>query len=74
MICVSDSGIGIPEEDQPRLFEPFHRAHNVNNIPGTGLGLPITKQAVELHGGDITVETGSGGTTFIIHLPLNRDS
>lgn len=73
VICVSDSGIGIPEEDQARLFEPFHRARNVNNIPGTGLGLPITKQAVELHGGSIGFETGSGGTTFIIHLPLNRE-
>lgn len=73
VICVSDSGIGIPEEDQPRLFEPFHRARNVNNIPGTGLGLPITKQAVELHGGDIRFETGEQGTTFIIQLPLNRE-
>ena len=74
VICVRDSGIGIPEADQARLFEPFHRARNVNNIPGTGLGLPITKQAVELHGGEITFETGEGGTTFIIYLPLNRDA
>lgn len=73
IICVSDSGIGIPEEDQARLFEPFHRAGNVNNIPGTGLGLPITKQAIELHGGNIAFETGRRGTTFIIHLPLNRE-
>jgi signal transduction histidine kinase len=73
LIRVQDSGIGIPEEDQPRLFEPFHRARNVNNIPGTGLGLPITKQAVELHDGDITFETGPSGTTFSIVLPLNRE-
>jgi two-component system sensor kinase FixL len=73
LIQVRDSGIGIPEEDQPRLFEPFHRARNVNNIPGTGLGLPITKQAVELHGGEIGFTTGEDGTTFSIYLPLNRE-
>jgi len=73
VITVKDCGIGIPEDDQPRLFEPFHRARNVNNIPGTGLGLPITKQAVELHGGDIRFETGSMGTTFMLHLPINHD-
>ncbi|MCD8482954.1 MAG: ATP-binding protein [Verrucomicrobia bacterium] len=42
-IVVQDQGIGIPEEDFPRLFEPFHRAGNVGTIRGTGLGLNITK-------------------------------
>ncbi|MCU0512631.1 MAG: ATP-binding protein [Anaerolineae bacterium] len=73
VIEVSDSGIGIPLEDQPRLFEPFHRARNASNIPGTGLGLPITRQAVELHRGSIHYTTGSSGTTFRIRLPLHQD-
>jgi signal transduction histidine kinase len=71
VIRVSDHGIGIPEEDIPRLFEPFHRAANVGKIHGTGLGLAIAKQAIELHGGRITVESAVGvGTTFTIYLPL----
>src|SRR5690606_21149926 len=49
VIVVQDSGIGIPEEDQKRLFEAFHRGHNVEHIAGTGLGLAIVKQSVELH-------------------------
>lgn len=73
VIEVSDKGIGIPPEDVPRLFEPFHRANNVEMLPGTGLGLPIAKQTVEQHSGHITVATELGhGTTFVIHLPLDN--
>jgi PAS domain S-box-containing protein len=50
IFCVRDQGIGIPPEDQARLFETFHRARNVNNIPGTGLGMAIVKKSVDLHG------------------------
>ena len=57
---IQDSGIGIPIEDQERLFESFHRAKNVGNIPGTGLGLAIVKRAVDLHGGKITVKSEMG--------------
>jgi PAS domain S-box-containing protein len=74
---VQDQGIGIPEADQAQLFEPFHRGRNVSNIPGTGLGLNIVKQFVELQGGHITVESQVGvGTTFTVILPLpsNPDS
>lgn len=74
-IClqVKDQGIGIPPEAQKRLFEPFQRAANVGEIPGTGLGLAIAKRSVELHGGQITVESQVGrGTTFTVTLPLNR--
>ncbi len=72
VIQVSDSGIGIPAEDQPRLFEPFHRASNVRSINGTGLGLAIVKQAVDAHNGHITFESSTEqGTTFIIRLPLS---
>ena len=70
IIKISDHGIGIPQEDLPRLFEPFNRASNVGGIPGTGLGLAIAKQAVDLHGGSITVASELGkGTTFTIILP-----
>jgi PAS domain S-box-containing protein len=68
---VTDSGIGIPEEDQKHLFEPFHRAANVGEVSGTGLGLTITQQAVELHGGTISCNSTIGvGTTFTISIPL----
>ncbi len=70
IIAVSDQGIGIPERDQPHLFEPFHRAKNARNIAGTGLGLAITKKAVETHGGEITFEsTHNQGTCFTIRIP-----
>jgi signal transduction histidine kinase len=71
IIEVQDSGIGIPEQDQPRLFESFHRASNVENRPGTGLGLAIVKKSVELHGGEIGFTSRIGaGTRFTVSLPL----
>ncbi|MFN8376348.1 MAG: PAS domain S-box protein [Anaerolineae bacterium] len=70
-LTVRDQGIGIPESDLSRLFEPFHRAANVGTISGTGLGLSITKQAVEAHGGTVDVQSEVGkGSTFTITLPL----
>jgi PAS domain S-box-containing protein len=72
---IKDSGIGIPIEDQQRLFEPFHRAKNVGTISGTGLGMAIVKKSVDLHGGQITVMSEVGvGTTFIVMMPLNYSS
>jgi PAS domain S-box-containing protein len=68
---IKDSGIGIPLEDQSRLFEPFHRATNVGTIQGTGLGLAIVKQCVDLHRGEITVDSVAGGTTFTVKLPFS---
>jgi PAS domain S-box-containing protein len=68
---VKDAGIGIPEADLKHLFEPFHRASNVGAISGTGLGLVITKEAIELHGGTITVDsTLDSGSTFEVVIPL----
>lgn len=67
-----DSGIGIPAADIEHIFEPFHRASNTANIPGMGLGMSIVKQAVDLHGGEITVESAIGtGTTFTVILPFS---
>lgn len=68
---VSDEGIGIPEKDLPRLFDPFHRAENVGSAQGTGLGLSIVRDYVELCGGAINVESVVGkGSTFTVQLPL----
>lgn len=68
---VADHGIGIPEADQARLFEAFHRGANVGDIPGTGLGLVIVKRCVDLHGGTITMQSSAHqGTTFTVRLPL----
>jgi signal transduction histidine kinase len=70
-IILSDSGIGIPREEIPRLFTEFFRASNVKHVIGTGLGLTIVKEIVDQHGGEIHVESEEGfGTTFIIHLPF----
>jgi signal transduction histidine kinase len=70
-IAIQDRGIGIPIEDQPRMFESFQRASNVENRPGTGLGLAIVKKAVELHGGEISLKSAPGaGTRFTVVLPL----
>ncbi|NEQ43529.1 MAG: PAS domain S-box protein [Leptolyngbya sp. SIOISBB] len=68
---VTDEGLGISQEDQRYLFEPFHRGNNVGNISGTGLGLMIAKQAVTAYQGKITCSSELGlGTTFIVTLPF----
>lgn len=67
---VSDLGIGIPADDIPKLFDTFHRASNVGQIPGTGLGLPIVKRALDTLGGRIEVfSTPNAGSRFVVHLP-----
>jgi PAS domain S-box-containing protein len=68
---IHDTGIGIPEEDLHRIFEPFHRGANIGQIGGTGMGLAITKKLVELHRGSIAVDSQVGaGTTVTLTLPL----
>ena len=70
-VSIQDHGIGIPEEEQQHLFTRFFRAHNAENIPGTGLGLNIVKRYVELMNGRIHFESTLGeGTTFHVHIPL----
>ena len=70
---VADTGLGIPAEEQARLFERFFRSSSAteNAISGTGLGLTITKAIVERHGGRIEIESAeNAGTTVRVHLPL----
>lgn len=70
-----DQGIGIPEDDLEKLFEDFHRAKNVGEIPGTGLGLAVVKRVVEVHGGTIDVNSRiNEGTVFSILLPIRKPS
>jgi signal transduction histidine kinase len=69
---VSDTGIGIPLQEQERLFSRFFRSSLAQEqaIPGSGLGLSIAHAIVEKHGGTMTVESEPGsGTTFRVHLP-----
>jgi signal transduction histidine kinase/DNA-binding NarL/FixJ family response regulator len=69
-LSVEDHGVGIAAEDQGRIFEPFGRAAEVRHYGGLGLGLYITRQLVEAHGGTIEVDSASGaGTTFRVELP-----
>ncbi|MEL7357959.1 MAG: PAS domain S-box protein [Cyanobacteria bacterium J06634_6] len=74
-LLVKDAGIGIPLEDQKRLFEPFQRGKNVRNVPGTGLGLMVVKKCVDLHQGEIVINSEVGvGTTCLVTLPLQLTS
>lgn len=71
VFTVSDRGIGIPEADQPRVFEIFHRGGNTGQISGTGLGLVIVKRCCELHRGTISLQSAEGcGSMFKVILPL----
>lgn len=68
-ICVTDQGMGIPAEDLPNIFERFHRAANSKGIPGSGIGLHMVRQIVEMHGGSVTVESRlKAGSRFTVRL------
>ncbi len=67
---ITDHGIGIPEPDIPKLFQFFQRASNVGTISGSGLGLAIVKRCVDLHGGNISLQSEVGrGTCVTVRLP-----
>jgi signal transduction histidine kinase len=71
VFVVRDQGMGIPQEDQKRLFTPFYRGKNASPIGGTGLGLIIVKHCVERHGGRIQIESQESiGTTVTVRMPL----
>jgi PAS domain S-box-containing protein len=69
-VQVEDLGIGIPDADRERVFEPFERGSNVGTIKGTGLGLSIVKRMTELLGGSVAVASGeTSGSCFLLVLP-----
>ncbi|HEY6438138.1 MAG TPA: sensor histidine kinase, partial [Ignavibacteriaceae bacterium] len=79
IIEVCDDGVGIPEDEQPKIFKDFYRAVNVKKIvtEGSGLGLSVVKRIVERHGGSVKVESPSRmattvhpGTCFSIRIPF----
>jgi signal transduction histidine kinase/ActR/RegA family two-component response regulator len=72
---VEDSGVGMPQHDLGRIFEPFEQARNADPQKGTGLGLTITRRFVELMGGTLLVESEVGrGSRFVVDLPLELAS
>jgi two-component system OmpR family sensor kinase len=72
-LTITDTGIGIPPEDLPHLFERFHRGRNSSPYPGNGLGLAIVKASVTAHKGSIQIESQVGqGTSVVIQLPLAK--
>jgi PAS domain S-box-containing protein len=72
VISVSDTGVGIPKKELPKIFERFYRVEDQREeVPGTGLGLSIVHKIVMRHGGRIEVESEEGkGSTFVVFLPL----
>src|SRR5579871_2375256 len=75
VVAVEDHGIGIPSADVGRLFERYFRGSNVSGIVGTGVGLNLVKMVIDLHGGDITVESKEGqGARFTVRLPIKPRS
>jgi light-regulated signal transduction histidine kinase (bacteriophytochrome) len=75
ILAGGDPGQFIPEADREWLFNAFHRGHNVDDRPGTGLGLVIVKRCVDLHGGKIEVESELGeGTLVTVSLPVLNQS
>jgi two-component system phosphate regulon sensor histidine kinase PhoR len=69
-VSVSDSGVGIPADDLPRIFERFYKADRARSGGGTGLGLAIVKHIIEAHGGKVWAQSVEGkGATFTFTLP-----
>ena len=74
VVSVIDQGIGIPRDEQRKIFDRFHRVGTglVHDVKGSGLGLAIVRHIVDAHRGRVTVESRPGeGSTFSIHLPVD---
>lgn len=75
LLCVTDTGVGIPEKELPHMFERFHRVENSagRTNEGTGIGLSLVNELVQLHGGKIRVTSIEGqGSTFTVKIPLGK--
>ena len=73
VISISDTGIGIPEEEQEKVFDRYYRGQEENQYEGIGIGLSLTKELIDLHKGAIWVESEVGkGSTFYVALPLGK--
>lgn len=71
VLRVQDDGIGIPEADLPRLFTRFYRGSNVSGVTGAGIGLESVRRVIEMHGGDVRVDSTEGaGSAFTVRLPI----
>jgi len=70
IVEVSDTGIGIPEQHLPHIFERFYRIESSRSSRGAGLGLAISRQIAQAHGGTLeALSSPSGGSTFVVKLP-----
>lgn len=70
LVAVRDHGLGVPPEKRPRIFDRYYQAHVEGYLGGMGLGLYISRQIVELHGGELAAEfPEDGGTRFLVRLP-----
>jgi signal transduction histidine kinase len=75
IITVSDTGIGIPEDDQSRVFGKFERSNNALQLSGVGLGLSLVKSFIELHGGTIDVQSNpEKGTCITCRIPISLNN
>jgi PAS domain S-box-containing protein len=76
VLTIRDTGVGIPPEELPRLFDRFHRVEGAKgrSFEGSGIGLALVKELVAQHGGEISVQSEVGvGTSFAISMPVGRD-
>jgi signal transduction histidine kinase len=72
LITVADTGVGIPADELPTIFDQFTRASTAGSVSGTGLGLPIVKTIAEAHGGTVSIDSEVGrGTTLTVELPIH---
>jgi signal transduction histidine kinase len=70
-VIVADHGVGVPPDERDLLFTPFYRTSRTRDVPGTGLGLHISRRLAERHGGDLRLEASSdAGSVFVLALPI----